>query len=703
MTADNDSAEQEAFCSADELKEQEKPAFSERHSWQRRLPALLDRLSILDVDFEIKFPEDVYSIIYLTPWRSFAFWYSVAVFLLQMLVLALVFSDMVYDLPGTEEDNKLNVPPTATTQVFIAQFVALFIAVLSQEDVTLSLMLISVSLAEEYPTYQSTLQQKYPHAASSWQFWLANCLRLTEGVSTLLVSFIFIIQSATVLEIFLNFAAIQFVSELDNLGHRLAQEGWFGYPLRMLAKRMKEEAIPIKKARNPIIDFVNRTLLLAFIAAMFACNVAVVYRQSNGYYVKKEHCSVLEVRLEAGHYNFPPGAKLQTEKRGEDERLFFANSNRPLPSQINPSDPPDLVYSTFSGKYEADFHNKGKITNPRPIYYESSKNPFAPSKPWDDSTVGFFYYCERENAWVWSVKAFVDAGAVPKETLDRCAYGWLLISPITQAVTLEETPKFGWRAWTGVLRLAASVSFTCMQCKSDIDCGLNRGTCGDDNLCHCHDHAGGTFCNDDYACSILMLRHDEREFGPYYSYPNFEAYGRPIFAGPVAGGDYDFFSYTGTRWIKALVTASQLEVLLQENLEMHAYWYSSQMRHNFWYSSNTDNFLPTGTLKWYSVDRNTRSEGSYGLYGRMIQINARVECLSVNCKASTHICGSFGRCLDNQTLTIEGKPVKRSSLSNELAAGGKCSCNDTNYGHFCEFSNQTDPRGMASNSTLDEL
>jgi hypothetical protein len=87
-------------------------------------------------------------------------------------------------------------------------------------------------------------------------------------------------------------------------------------------------------------------------------------------------------------------------------------SRRPLSPTFNSSNPPDLHYAYFSGLYEASFTER---RNDRPIYYEQGQEALG-----KDVTAGMFYYCEKENAWVFRSRPWVRQGLSRKK---RCNPG----------------------------------------------------------------------------------------------------------------------------------------------------------------------------------------------------------------------------------------------------------------------------------------
>lgn len=634
-----------------------------------------------DGDGDVEFSTDVFSMIFLASWDSPGFWFALVVFSLQITILLLAYLDLTEDKAGDEDDNRFNVVPTASSLVGAAQSIALLIAVMSQDDVTTTLLLVSIGLGDRYSQFQLTLQQKYPGGANSWQFWLSNLLRFCEGMAVILVSFVFIVQAETVLKIFTNFAAIEFVSELDNIGYRLAREGWVGRSIQLLASGIKEEVLPAKKNHKQWIEYVNAIVLVTILAALFGGWWKVFDNQQDGYYIKLDACTVLDVQFGDQVYKL------------ENANFNFANSNRQIPRDFNVSAPPDLHYAYFSGKYTADFDNKGKAdidVDGRPVYFEGSRDVES-----DDPTVAMFYYCAEEKAWVWSVRAFLDAKAVPEATRKEakegkehevCKYGWLLKSPITEALTLDEAPTEGWKIWTGVLERTSDLSFSCVECDTDRDCGLGRGSCSKtSSTCVCHDEFSGPYCNQDPPCEHLLgFQSDSPDplAGGVYAFRNSFAYDRPIFYGTKDflgqnSNKSEMFIYTGSRWFDSLWTKEQLSEI--ENVtEVHAYWNNILLGKVEWYSEVTNTFLPTGPLKWYSMNPR-RSEGNYGPFGKEEEVQYIYECLSVNC-ASSRICGNSGTCLENEPLFLDNEYVY---------PGGMCKCKEVDgrevRGHFCEY------------------
>jgi hypothetical protein len=297
---------------------------------------------------------------------------------------------------------------------------------------------------------------------------------------------------------------------------------------------------------------------------------------------------------------------------------------------------------------------------------------------------------------VFSIEALGTAGAIPKETMqNRCEFGWLMRSPITEAFRLEDVPMDGWRIWTGTLEFASDFSITCAECKSDLDCGLSNGECQSNSMCACNTGFEGTFCNAEKPCDQLELVSDDPNATSLVfsimrgtNGAGLTRYGKPIFASdeiayrnetsgvisyenateltPVR----EVLGFPGRRWY---VTYFRVEDI--ETRSGHAYWDGivSANTNIQWYSEVTDRHIPTGELKWFRIG-NSKSVGNYGPFGYSPEFPLRFECLSVDCNV-TNVCGLTGKCIQNQTL---------GNTKNNLY-GSKCACEKQYFGHFCEF------------------
>lgn len=137
-------------------------------------------------DFPVQ--EDIYSMLLIAPFSlcNSTFVYCVFFLSFQVIVIILIAADLLSD--GTD-DNWLAIPHGVGILVSVSQVFALFIAVITQQDILTALYLASVGY---HPTH-------VPPTASKEKWIFTNILRFLLGMTILFLCFIFIVQSTNVL------------------------------------------------------------------------------------------------------------------------------------------------------------------------------------------------------------------------------------------------------------------------------------------------------------------------------------------------------------------------------------------------------------------------------------------------------------------------------------------------------------------------
>ena len=276
-----------------------------------------------------------------------------------------------------------------------------------------------------------------------------------------------------VLDIFENFAAMEFISYLDNMVFKLARWGYLGKELERMT--IKVESVKHRVRRDSRAWWI--ALLIIFLSLTFLPMLTfwsqVRIGQSNGFYLEQTLSPTLAVWFNDDKFSVP-----------SDTQFEFKGTTRDLNS-YNVSYPPELNYAFFSGDYEVAYEENGRMLyreSMRPIYFERNA-----SHCMTDPSCGMFYYCGEISAWVFTIQAL---GSALKET-DKCKWGWLMMSTETKAFSLDQVPP-NWRVWTGVIQ-DTLLSVTEDQCKFDSDCSLN-GVC-EQGYCNCHHGWSGKKCN----------------------------------------------------------------------------------------------------------------------------------------------------------------------------------------------------------------
>ncbi len=481
--------------------------------------------------------EDIFSIIFVAPVFSVSFLYAIFVFGLQLSILIL---SMVNILKDADPDaNKLMIPPYTELEINFAQFIAILISVMVSNDVVQSLDVLLIE-------YDTGIVITF-HDASYFKWALSNICRFIEGFLGIVVAFIFIVQATNVLDLFLNFLAVQFVSELDNVAFYLADKGYLPFreimdltnsisDARMKKEEDKEQVVFVsnkklvkdargKKAKSAFRRRMQLGVFYSMLILLYSCWSAVKIAQAKGVFYKME-CEFFHVTLPNLEYQFFHKCR----ENGSCPKSWKSRKN-------------PLKYPDFNGLYVELLNKDGTLVKKdhRPVYKQqlAGDSDFG-----DDSPPGQFSYCIKEEAWVFSIP-----GVTKGSNADDCS--WLLKSPETEVLTLNYVPEGDWQVWTGAID-EGFVDITCAECMGgektddqtgDIGCNFH-GQCRENGTCDCVDGFLGTQCSTCADCSIVEIDNEISESLGYelklkwpgnfkrLDYPDgraYEFYDRPVY------------------------------------------------------------------------------------------------------------------------------------------------------------------------------
>ena len=230
------------------------------------------------IDFTERYlPEDTFSFIIYSRVCSRAFFLAILVFSFQVAVYAL----LAYDITDlTNEINPFKLPVNVEMPVRIAEAFAIVVAVITQDDVQQALNLMRDGYDQD-PMNHSSLDQTFPKATKA-KWILSIFLRAFEGFFGLALTFLLIMQSTTVLDLLLNFLAMEFVSQLDDVVFVLTRAGFFGRTLSEGAKKMSDEDTPYKVSVSWTASFAAATYFIILSVAFFACWWIIRTKQVSG-------------------------------------------------------------------------------------------------------------------------------------------------------------------------------------------------------------------------------------------------------------------------------------------------------------------------------------------------------------------------------------------------------------------------------------
>eukprot|EP00978_Attheya_sp_CCMP212_P038522 scaffold191813_cov45-Attheya_sp.AAC.1 len=419
--------------------------------------------------------KDSFSLMFVCNIKSLGFAYSVLFFALQVAILVLISINILKNAPG---GNLLDVPVGTSLDVVTAQALALFVSLITQSDFLATFDLINVK-------YDDGVLSLFEGATrTKWIF--SNICRFFVGVLSIAISFILIVQSTTVIDLFLNFAAVQFVSELDNVAFQLAYKGYMVIgdleeTTRKIIKHVqfrqrKMVAFPRTKRRIPV-KWLRISMILVHAVILYSAWSIVRYKQAHGHYLHSI-CQSFDV-------HFGAGAEVSNVCT-EGACSFLNNNENDLESTVV------LPYGPFSGIYEVyrDSHGTFEWKERRPVYYQHN------IELGEENHTGKFSYCKSEKAWVFTIDD------VRTSFSDEC--NWLLRSPKTEAYSLGNAPMTGWSIRTNDALEPADLHFelSCGECESDGDCGYSHKNC-EKKTCVCDPSWTGRNCKTPVDCFTL--------------------------------------------------------------------------------------------------------------------------------------------------------------------------------------------------------
>lgn len=173
--------------------------------------------------------ESVYSIMFIADLRSKAFVFSFLVYLLKMALFALI-SVELWTKHRVRDTND-------TTLISVAKFLSIPVAIAIQEDLVNAFQHLSNI------TYSDKVRQKYEEA-TIWWYRISIGAQLLDGLVSLAINFRILLNATEVLTVFMNFAALQFLQSIDDIGYQLAMAGYLYDEIESVAKAVKKVKLP---------------------------------------------------------------------------------------------------------------------------------------------------------------------------------------------------------------------------------------------------------------------------------------------------------------------------------------------------------------------------------------------------------------------------------------------------------------------------
>ena len=445
------------------------------------------------IDTTRKLSKDTFSFLVCARVGGAPFFWALTVFAFQIMILSLV---AIYIIDLKNSINPLGIPSNVPTTVRVTQVIAIIIAAVTHEDVRIALNLCYDGYSRQHSSGQS-FHEAFPNASQGkWTF--AIICRFLSGGLGLTVTFFLIMTAETVIDLLLNFTAMEFVSLLDNVAFFLALEGYIGMSNKVIANRVLHTTYLVAGGKGG-----RRQRLFFFLAILTSMLVGW------GYVFNQQ---------QSGHFLC--------------ETVFIQFGDEFLPS-----------LGTFSGLYDSVPDPKGFFGSSRVKYIEMRSGK---------SQIG---YCGALTAWTFT---YNDAD----DNQDPCDwYAKSSVSSsfdLTTTVSSDWHVTNGER--TVPIQDFKLSCFDCqLAIQVNQECG-GRGSCVD-AACECQDGFFGLRCQFPEPCLSLEIdiRKEAflstREWSAKYDKLLFrnnetvQVYDRPVYTNEYEQGMFDIIMFTGRRWV----------------------------------------------------------------------------------------------------------------------------------------------------------
>ncbi|CAJ1934567.1 unnamed protein product [Cylindrotheca closterium] len=242
----------------------------------------------MDGEYGKQLKNNVFSLIYTTKVSSPSFALAIFFVLFQSGLLILALLDLI---EFNDTNNPLRVPTDVSLEVRITSVMCLILAIPLFWDLMDSIE----RLQQGAPP--SGLDHA-PPGASSAKYYFAFSLQLIVGILYQIAMFILVVTPSSVVEMFLNFAALEFITEVDEIAFALAVRGY-------LSSTMKDSCIAVTQFKLPPNKggrWVRRVVYFLVTALMLGMYGRIWTRQRAGAY----DCTRLQVQFGDGYITTLP-------------------------------------------------------------------------------------------------------------------------------------------------------------------------------------------------------------------------------------------------------------------------------------------------------------------------------------------------------------------------------------------------------------
>lgn len=172
---------------------------------------------------EYELPESSYSLLMTEKILSVPFFTGIFSAFLSMFALILALKN---ELDNGERGNFLGLPAGVPEEVRLAQYFGIFIGVLMEDEIPTGLELIGKGVEQRMVSASKSTRHLYAEEGIDMKrIVLPALLRLLIGYTFLFALFLVVVQESTVLDIFFDVLALEFVESIDDVIFAISKRG----------------------------------------------------------------------------------------------------------------------------------------------------------------------------------------------------------------------------------------------------------------------------------------------------------------------------------------------------------------------------------------------------------------------------------------------------------------------------------------------
>eukprot|EP00984_Skeletonema_dohrnii_P021179 scaffold10510_cov84-Skeletonema_dohrnii-CCMP3373.AAC.13 len=392
----------------------------------------------------------------------------------------------------------MSFPPNVNFPVRISEVLAIVIAIITQEDIRKAVNLLRDGFDQNLP-------KKFKGATFA-KWGLSIALRASEGLLGLFVTFLLIMRSSSVLDLLLNFLAVEFVTMLDDVVFALISEGFLGRSLKTEATKLSKSYYHVshRSVDSRAALIVTVAYFVVLFTAFFAGWGYIFWKQERGEYL----C----------------------------DQIFAQFGDEVVP-----------MLGTFTGLFRRQTLTFGdKLVGRRSVY----KSVYNNTEVVQDGEA-LLAYCHAKKRWTLSL--------TEDNIIKPCT--WLAASSESVDFDVLTTANSQWVVNTAQKRTVPLAQHF-LACHDCIDKLCGHRNCIDKGTCECDPGYYGLRCEYPEPCERLEI--DPRDEGfvktggslfatKYYRLQGAKTYNHPVYTSlldnETLGDKTDILLFTGVRWI----------------------------------------------------------------------------------------------------------------------------------------------------------